>query len=191
MAPFETRQCVHGDTRLSSLDMGDNIRWSDIDWHQVHWGALGRYLDHRVEVELEIPWAQFHERAGISGTYVRKVRKGGVPRLRETTAAKIERAAQWEHGSIAAVLTGGKPTPTEKAKLTPQPSETAVSVSVDSGAGGQSPPSASESEFERFRRWSSFVGETFTPGAFMQLQQDLARVYQEGYRQALQGQEDK
>lgn len=191
VALIETSRCTRVATSLSSLGMGDNnIRWGDIDWQRVDWEALGRHLDHRVEVELAIPWAQFHERAGISGTYIRRVRRGTTPRLKETTAAKIERAAQWERGSIAATLTGGRPTPTEAAKLTPtqptQPAEPVGAGSVSSGVGGQSPPPASESEFERFRRWSTFVGETFTPAAFMQLQRDFSSVYRDGYQQARQ-----
>ncbi len=169
--------------------MGDNYTdWNDIDWDNADWKALRRHLDHRVEVELGIPWSEYEARADLSGTYIRRVRNGNVPRLKETTAAKIERAAQWERGSIASILMGGKPTPTEKKKLAPKDVEppTVVPVSVEGETGGQSPPAA-ESEFERFRRWSSFVGQVFTPGAFMQLQQDFATVYREGYQAALQG----
>lgn len=177
--------------------MGDNYttNWNDIDWERADWENFARHLSHRVELELTapgrkgkgIPWTEFYKRVGKSGTYITKVRRGKVKRLKETTARLIEQAAQWEPGSIASTLMGGKPIPTEKAKLAPAASaeSSTVSVSADSGASGQSPPTT-ESEFERFRRWSGFVGEVFTPAAFMQLQQDLATVYREGYQQALQ-----
>lgn len=179
--------------------MGDNYTpdWNDIDWNRANWQNLKRHLDHRVELELTapgrpgkgIPWKEFHARAGITGTYINRIRRGNVDRLKETTAAKIEKAAQWAPGSIASVLMGGKPTPIEQQELAPrvapQSAQAGSPVSVEGGPGGQSPPTA-ESEYARFHRWSSFVGNTFTPQAFMQLQQDLATVYREGYQAALQ-----
>lgn len=72
---------------------------------------LAEHMDQRRR-ELRLTWDQVASRAGINRETLRQIRNGISESIRPLTAAGIEDALQWEHGSIDAILAGGAPTPT-------------------------------------------------------------------------------
>ncbi|MEH0564689.1 helix-turn-helix domain-containing protein [Streptomyces scabiei] len=69
---------------------------------------LAEHIERRI-AELALEYAEVCRRAGVSDETLMKIRKGAS--ARSSTYRKLETALQWEHGSIATVLAGGKPTP--------------------------------------------------------------------------------
>lgn len=61
--------------------------------------------------ELRLRWSDVADLAGISYETLRIIRRGHVEGMRPLTESGIEQALKWVPGSIAEVLTGGKPTP--------------------------------------------------------------------------------
>ncbi|MEU4224386.1 hypothetical protein AB0F17_08835 [Nonomuraea sp. NPDC026600] len=77
--------------------------------------ALGRYMEDR-RLELGLLWEQVAELTGLSAQGLRDVReKSGRPR--PLTKQAIEKALQWEPGSIDLILAGGEPIPLSPAPL--------------------------------------------------------------------------
>lgn len=73
-------------------------------------GTLGWWMDER-RGDLGLSWREVASRAGVSDeTLFRSAR--GRP-LRTTSRKGIERALQWDSGSIDAILSGGEPVPFE------------------------------------------------------------------------------
>ena len=71
---------------------------------------LAEYIERRI-TELALEYAEVCRRATISDETLMKIRKGAS--ARGSTYRKLEQALQWEQGSIAAILSGGEPTPIE------------------------------------------------------------------------------
>lgn len=73
--------------------------------------------------ELGLRWADVAERGGITTQTLRGIR-AGTRQPRGLTRAAIERALDWEPGSVDAILAGDKPTsvtqPVEGADVTPK-----------------------------------------------------------------------
>ncbi|MBK3630400.1 hypothetical protein JHN59_37510 [Streptomyces sp. MBT49] len=69
---------------------------------------LAQYIERRISA-LALEYAEVCRRADISDETLSKVRKG--MRARSSTYTKLERALNWERGSIGAILDGGEPTP--------------------------------------------------------------------------------
>lgn len=67
---------------------------------------LAQYLERRI-AELALEYAEVCRRAEISDETLMKIRKGH--RARSATYRKLERALEWQQGSIASVLSGGDP----------------------------------------------------------------------------------
>lgn len=74
--------------------------------------TVGWEIDER-RAELGMRWQDLAEAAGVSRQRLYEIRDSGSAssRMRTTTKKKIERALQWERGSIDAILRGGDPTP--------------------------------------------------------------------------------
>lgn len=70
--------------------------------------TLKDWLEER-RVEMDMTWEEFAERALMSREGLRVVRDG-IKEPRTRTQRKIENAAGWTHGSIAAIKAGGEPT---------------------------------------------------------------------------------
>ncbi len=64
----------------------------------------------RRRLQLRMNWRELAEAAGISYTALRAIRRGTY-RPTELTAQDLDRALQWEPGSVYAVLDGGEATP--------------------------------------------------------------------------------
>jgi len=62
-------------------------------------------------VHLDLRWKDVADRARLSMEAVNAIRTGRTRSIRPRTAAAIERALQWQPGSIAAVTGGGEPVP--------------------------------------------------------------------------------
>lgn len=69
---------------------------------------LAQRIERRI-AELALEYAEVCRRAEISDETLIKIRKG--TKARSSTYRKLERALQWEHGSIASILAGGEATP--------------------------------------------------------------------------------
>ncbi|MFD9445475.1 hypothetical protein ACFWBR_42480 [Streptomyces sp. NPDC060006] len=67
---------------------------------------LAQYLERRI-AELALEYAEVCRRAEISDETLIKIRKGHKPR--GSTYRKLERALEWQQGSIAAILAGEEP----------------------------------------------------------------------------------
>ena len=67
---------------------------------------LAQYIEHRIAA-LALEYAEVCRRAEISDETLGKIRKG--MKARGSTYLKLERALEWEQGSIAAILDGGEP----------------------------------------------------------------------------------
>lgn len=70
---------------------------------------LAELMDDR-RIELDLAWEEVARRAGMTGMTLRRIRngEGSLPRR---TAAKIDRALEWQPGSVEGILTGGDPSP--------------------------------------------------------------------------------
>ena len=68
---------------------------------------LAQRIERRI-AELALEYAEVCRRAEISDETLIKIRKG--IKARSSTYRKLERALQWEQGSVAAILAGGEPT---------------------------------------------------------------------------------
>lgn len=71
---------------------------------------LAQYLERRI-VALTLEYAEVCRRAGISDETLGKIRKGH--KARGSTYSKLERALEWQQGSIASILNGGEPAEVE------------------------------------------------------------------------------
>lgn len=81
---------------------------------------LAAYIERRI-AELGLEYAEVARLAEFSIEVLRKMRHGIS--VRPSTYRKLERALKWEHGSVAAILEGGEPTPldeTQGAEQRPQ-----------------------------------------------------------------------
>ncbi|MFE7966936.1 hypothetical protein ACFU0X_28480 [Streptomyces cellulosae] len=68
---------------------------------------LAQYIERRIAA-LALEYAEVCRRADISDETLGKIRKG--MKARGSTYLKLERALEWEQGSIATILEGGEPT---------------------------------------------------------------------------------
>ena len=80
---------------------------------------LARLMDERRD-ELELLWNDVAKLAGLTREGLRTVRVGNR-NIKPETRRGIERALQWERGSVRAILSGGEPTPLESAEQQPEP----------------------------------------------------------------------
>ena len=71
---------------------------------------LAHYIESRITA-LAMEYAEVCRLADISDETLGKIRKGR--RARGSTYRKLERALQWQQDSIAAILSGGEPSPVE------------------------------------------------------------------------------
>lgn len=69
---------------------------------------LAQYIESRITA-LAMEYAEVCRLAEISDETLSNIRKGN--RARAATYRKLERALQWDVGSIASILAGGEPTP--------------------------------------------------------------------------------
>ncbi|MEV7013484.1 hypothetical protein [Streptosporangium sp. NPDC051022] len=60
--------------------------------------------------ELRLRWEEIAERAEISGTHLRRIRRGESG-FTDVVEARLEEALRWSPGSIEAALKGEEPTP--------------------------------------------------------------------------------
>lgn len=67
---------------------------------------LAQYIERRI-TELALEYAEVCRRAEISDETLMKIRKGAS--ARGSTYRKLERALEWQQGSIASILAGGEP----------------------------------------------------------------------------------
>lgn len=63
--------------------------------------------------ELRLRWEEVALRAEISGTHLRRIRRGESG-FTDIVEARLEEALAWAPGSISAVLGGADPTPTRR-----------------------------------------------------------------------------
>ncbi|MGW4106662.1 hypothetical protein [Streptomyces sp. NPDC004976] len=68
---------------------------------------LAQHIERRIAA-LALEYTEVCRRADISDETLGKIRKG--MKARGSTYLKLERALEWEQGSIAAILEGGEPT---------------------------------------------------------------------------------
>lgn len=71
---------------------------------------LERAMEERSR-QLGMGWTDLAAASGVNVQTLRDIRSGKTRRIRLVTQHAIEDALEWEHGSIAAILTGGEPTP--------------------------------------------------------------------------------
>lgn len=72
---------------------------------------LGRYVKERRE-DLELSqMAVWKLRNGPSSTKLGQIEEGLPPAPRKSTRAKLERALEWQEGSVARILAGAEPVP--------------------------------------------------------------------------------
>jgi hypothetical protein len=90
---------------------------------------LAAYVEQRIAT-LGLEYAEVARLAGFSIEVLRKVRNG--INARGSTYRKLERALQWESGSIATILAGGEPTLVEAAAgVAPESGETLSSQELE------------------------------------------------------------
>lgn len=75
---------------------------------------LADLMDDR-RIELDLTWEEVARRAGVAGLTLRRVRSGEST-LSRRTAAKIDRALEWQPGSVEGILAGGEPIPIQMDK---------------------------------------------------------------------------
>lgn len=68
---------------------------------------LAAEMDRR-RIKLGLRWEHIADKARISTTHLRKIRRGDTG-ASEIVIASLEDALQWERGSIAQILAGGRP----------------------------------------------------------------------------------
>ena len=73
---------------------------------------LDALMDRR-RLDLGHKWKAIAENAGVTYQTLGQLRKGKP--VAPVTVARVERALQWDSGSIRAILDGGEPTPMETA----------------------------------------------------------------------------
>ncbi len=129
---------------------------------------LAEYIERRIS-ELGLEYAEVARLAGFSIEVLRKMRHG--IKARGSTYRKLERALQWEHDSVAAILAGGEPTP--------------VSTAAGEQPEGQAPDPPSEpglSPSEALRHVISAsaqklgLGAEDLEGVFQAVRRDLAEA---------------
>lgn len=129
---------------------------------------LAEYIERRIS-ELGLEYAEVARLAGFSIEVLRKMRHG--VKVRGSTYRKLERALQWEHDSVAAILAGGEPTQVD-ASSGDQPERQAPDPSVERGL--------SPSEALRFVISASAqklgVGTDDLEGVFQAVRRDLAEA---------------
>lgn len=153
--------------------MGDN---------QQHWENLNHHMTERA-LDLNIPWREVEQRAGISGTMLRRIRNGQANRVTSKTARAIENALRWEYGSVHTVLTGGEPTELETNIPKPAPQETPQSAENTIPLAQQ--PPIEDAELAVIHYWSSYVGQAFTREAFYRLMDDVRKIREQAISDAL------
>ncbi|MEU2992548.1 hypothetical protein ABZ772_19670 [Streptomyces griseoincarnatus] len=79
---------------------------------------LARHIEHRIS-ELGLEYAEVARHAEFSIEVLRKMRHG--TKARGSTYRKLERALQWDQGSVAAILAGREPIPLERTESRPAP----------------------------------------------------------------------
>jgi hypothetical protein len=78
---------------------------------------LAELMDQRRrELQPKLTWDQVALKAGIHRETLRQIRNGTSTDIRPLSAAGIEDALGWKHGSIDAILAGGEPTPIGEAE---------------------------------------------------------------------------
>lgn len=83
--------------------------------------TLGWWMDER-RGELALTWQQVADEAGVSTETLYRIADGGrTPRT--TTRKGIERALQWQPGSIDAIAASGKPAPLAEPEQASRPAE--------------------------------------------------------------------
>lgn len=85
---------------------------------------LAQLMEDR-QVELDLTWEEIARRAGMTATNLRRIRhnESALPRR---TARKIERALEWQPGSVEGVLAGKEPVPTPEPE--PEPADPAFEL---------------------------------------------------------------
>ncbi|MDQ0376634.1 helix-turn-helix domain-containing protein [Amycolatopsis thermophila] len=156
--------------------MGDNTT--------LNWQNLDDELDRRRN-ELNMTWGDVADKAGLSETMLRKVRRGQSTRPTPRTKAAIEKAVSWETGSFDAVLRNEPPTPkgdtpgargTHLAAVPTARSATATSASEPAATATPAQDVPEDAERELFDRWRSRVGERFSHDWFWELVEDFTTV---------------
>lgn len=72
--------------------------------------TLADWIDQR-RADLGLDTVQLAAKMGTSRQWLIDLRNGKITRPRATTRRAIERALDWEQGSVAEILAGGEPTP--------------------------------------------------------------------------------
>lgn len=100
---------------------------------------LGDLMDTR-RVELDLTWQVVADRAGLSRTTLNDIRKGKIENTQPRTIRAIERALQWDGGSIDAILAGDEPTPLDIADSTDPPPAANASTRADDHSPSRATP---------------------------------------------------
>jgi hypothetical protein len=81
------------------------------------WPRLARYIEQRQN-ELGRTQLEIQERGGPSPTKLRDLMSGRSAVLTASKRRDLERALDWQTGSVDAILTGGEPKPIQRQVLT-------------------------------------------------------------------------
>jgi transcriptional regulator with XRE-family HTH domain len=129
---------------------------------------LAEYIERRIS-ELGLEYTEVARLAGFSIEVLRKMRHG--IKARGSTYRKLERALQWEHGSVAAILAGGEPTPADPS-ASEQPDRPAPEHSTEPGL------SPSEALRQATSAFAQRLGLTVDDleGVFQAVRRDLAEA---------------
>jgi transcriptional regulator with XRE-family HTH domain len=129
---------------------------------------LAQYIERRI-AELALEYAEVCRRAEISDETLIKIRKGA--KARSSTYRKLERALQWEHGSVAAILAGGEPTPVS----TPADEPSEEQVTPPPSTSGLSPSEALRHATSAFAQRLGLTADDLE-GVFEAVRRDLAEA---------------
>lgn len=80
------------------------------------WERLIAAVDCRLD-ELTIKLKDIEERGGPSTSKIRELRNGRSKTLVRSKRRDLERALEWQHGSVDWILAGGDPRPLEKGQV--------------------------------------------------------------------------
>ncbi|MEU0584553.1 hypothetical protein [Streptomyces sp. NPDC006132] len=129
---------------------------------------LAQYIERRI-AELALEYAEVCRRATISDETLIKIRKG--TKARSSTYRKLERALQWEHDSVAAILAGREPTPVS----TPAVEQSEEQAPGPSSETGLSPSEALRHATSAFAQKLGLTVDDLE-GVFQAVRRDLAEA---------------
>lgn len=94
------------------------------------WARLAREVKRR-RVQLELTQQQVASEGGPSVSILTRIETAKQTSYQDMALARLERALQWEPGSIAAILAGGTPTPTAQASPREAPPRSPSEIALE------------------------------------------------------------